>query len=90
MSYLKYISDNTKIPVIYIIGNKSDLQRRKDIKEVDGICKEKGYKYFECSGLKGKNVNEIIHCMVRDIEERTMLLQSQRQKIQKYKKCLIF
>ena len=90
-SELKFIFDNTKLPVIYIIGNKCDLKQRKEcIKEVDIICQEKEYKYFECSGLKGKNVNEIIHCMVRDIEERIMLLQTQKKKLQKINKCLIF
>lgn len=54
---------------IYVIGNKTDLNgiRVINIEEANNFCVRMGFTYFECSAKNGKNINEIMHKILRDI-----------------------
>lgn len=83
----------------YLIGTKCDLKREISKEEAIDYSNQYGYKYFECSALRGDNVNEIMSCLLRDIIEReTMLTNEKKYLIDKPrkgetkndKKCFIF
>ena len=64
-----YKEDKDNHPVVYIVGNKSDLEEKRIIarEEVEKIGIDYGDKYFECSALKGEKVNDIFNSLIKDI-----------------------
>ena len=67
--------DNEKSrPIMYIVGNKSDLKMNRKVKrsEVIDFSNKHNIKYYECSAYKGKNISEVFTCLVRDITEKEL------------------
>ena len=84
----------------YIIGTKIDTTiENRD--EMIKYSKFKGLQYCECSSLTGENVHEIMNRLLRDILEKEMLKQEEKQSLynkpeqkqnnnKKNKKCIVF
>ena len=84
--------DNSVFPVIFVIGIKGDINKKREISKEEAInfSNLHGYKYFECSALSGENIHEIFHYMIRDIFERRILLEEKQQELKKIHKCILF
>ena len=71
---LKHYLDNIKQysvenPIIYIVGNYSDLKESRQVDKEDliNLAKEEGLKYFEISCKTGMGVNEVIMELTKEI-----------------------
>ena len=66
------IKDNEKKAIIYLVGNKSNMKKEREVSKEEAIdfCNQYNYKYFECSALTGYNIHEIFSYITRDIIER--------------------
>ena len=102
---IKDIKTHTKENIIiYVIGNKSDLNGIRIItrKEAEKFCLSMGCPYFECSAMNGKNINEIMHRILRDIISINLYMhydiedteEENKEKLQiefmKEKSCIIY
>lgn len=85
-------------PVIYIIGNKRDLENKSKITEEEAkhFCDKYGYKYFECSTLNDfDDVPHIMGMLTLDMINQKLLDEEKKpilteKEIKMNKKCLIF
>ena len=100
------IKDNEKKAIIYLVGNKIDMEIKREVSKEEAIdfCNQYNYKYFECSALTGYNIHEIVSYLIRDITERDLnfIQKNKSKKVNKFKlfnkmkkfakgnKCLIF
>ena len=84
--------------VSYLVGTKKDktIENRDEMIE---YSKTNGLHYCECSSLTGENVHEIMHRITRDILEKEMLEEKEKQylydkqkqnKNKTNKKCIVF
>ena len=66
------IKDNEKKAIIYLVGNKSNMKKEREVSKEEAIdfCNQYNYKYFECSALTGYNIHEMFSYITRDIIER--------------------
>ena len=62
---INYGTNNKKV-IMYLIGNKIDLEREVSKEEGISIAEELGMKYFESSNKINVNINEIISHMLMD------------------------
>lgn len=60
------VGTNNKKVIMYLIGNKIDLEREVSKEEGISIAEELGMKYFESSNKINVNINEIISHMLMD------------------------
>ena len=69
INYYKENRDNNKIELIYLIGNKVDLDNREIQEEdiSDLMKKNKIKNYYEVSAKTGKNVDELFKRVLQDL-----------------------
>ena len=63
----------------YLIGNKSDLEKKVDQKLIDDFIEKYNYKFKECSALNNANIEEIFQD-ISEIMYRNHLLMDKEQK----------
>ena len=70
--WIEKIKNNTFDCMIYLVGNKSDLEHVRAIKktEAEEFAKANGALYFEVSVKNNINVTEIMHSIANSIVER--------------------
>ena len=73
-----------KYPPIYLIGNKCDLDMKREVSKEEALSVRNHYvyKYFECSALTGKNINELIHSMLREIINEIECIEEKNKKLE--------
>ena len=84
--------------VIFIVGNKSDLENEREVtkEEAQKFSDDYGYKYFECSTLNfSDDVNHIMGMLTLEMINQKLLDKEKKpilteKEIKKNKKCLIF
>ena len=76
--------------VLYIVGNKIDLevQRKVDRKEVIDFCMLNKIKHFECSVKTGENVSEIIYLLSQELI--LFNLNENKQSLIPHNNCLLY
>ena len=52
-------NNNEKVIPKYLIGNKSDLQKNVQQKQIDDFISKYNYKFEECSALNNTNIDKI-------------------------------
>jgi len=64
--------------VIYIVGNKIDLEQNRQFHgtAVEDYCKKKGCKHMEVSAKSNFNIKDVFHDIVKDIIEKNPSKQS--------------
>ena len=85
-------------PIIYVIGNKTDLENEREVtkEEAQKFSDDYGYKYFECSTLNfSADVNHIMGMLTLEMINQKLLDKEKKpilteKEIKKNKKCLIF
>ncbi len=85
-------------PIIYVIGNKTDLENEREVtkEEAQKFSDDYGYKYFECSTLNySDDVNHIMGMLTLEMINQKLLDKEKKpilteKEIKKNKKCLIF
>ena len=85
-------------PVIYVIGNKNDLEINREVskEEAKKFSDEYGYKYFECSLVNYiDDVNHIMGILTMDMFNQKLLDEEKKpiftkKEIKINKKCIIF
>ena len=87
------------IPLLYLVGNKSDLFEKINIpeEEAEKYANERNIKYFEVSAKTGVNVNELINDVANSLIQKYIKENKQdipknidKNKTKVKKKCLIF
>ena len=87
------------IPLLYLVGNKSDLFENINIpeEEAEKYANERNIKYFEVSVKSGVNVNELINDVANSLIQKYIKENKQdipknidKNKTKVKKKCLIF
>ena len=85
--------DEEERPIYYLVGNKSDLneKRQVNLEEITNFCKQLKIKYFECSAINGNEINTMFIYLFREILEKKKMFQDKKKlKITYQAKCLIF
>ena len=85
--------DEEEGPIYYLVGNKSDLneKRQVNLEEITNFCKQLKIKYFECSAINGNEINTMFIYLFREILEKKKLFEEKKKiKITYKAKCLIF
>ena len=57
--YFEDVVEHEKGKLMVVVGNKKDLERQVDKKQVENFCEEKSAVYFEMSGKDVENVKEL-------------------------------
>ena len=85
------------IPLLYLVGNKSDLFEKRNVseEEAEEYDKEKKIKYFEVSAKTGDNVDALINDIANSLiqnykKEHKQYITNNINKANMKKKCLIF
>ena len=85
------------IPLLYLVGNKSDLFEKRNVseEEAEEYAKEKKIKYFEVSAKTGYNVDALINDIANSLiqnykKEHKQDKTNNINKANMKKKCLIF
>ena len=85
------------IPLLYLVGNKSDLFEKRNVseEEAEEYAKEKKIKYFEVSAKTGVNVDALINDIANSLiqnnkKEHKQDITNNINKANMKKKCLIF
>jgi GTPase SAR1 family protein len=55
--------------VIYLVGTKTDLDRKVSIEQGQGMAAELGIKYYEVSAKTGGNVDSLFCKIINDLKE---------------------
>ena len=67
--FLPYVKNNSKVKLIYIIGNKIDLYEERQVskKEAIDFSKENNLRYFETSCKTGEGIKNFIEDLSNEI-----------------------
>ncbi|KAL7720914.1 Ras family GTPase RAS1 [Entamoeba marina] len=65
---MKYIKDNTYLPII-LVGNKIDLEEERKVTTEEGeqLADSLGIDFIECSAKEGININEIFEIITSNV-----------------------
>ena len=56
--------------IIYIVGNKADINDYKNVKEIEEFINIKGYKHFTTSVKNDNNIIDVFKCFTDDLNNR--------------------
>jgi small GTP-binding protein len=61
--WIKFINNIENSGIIIVVGNKIDLDDRREVNNDDGekFCKENNYEYFEVSAKDGTNIDNMLY-----------------------------
>ena len=68
--WVKYIQKCTHEETEFVlVGTKKDVEDRREVSRELGemFAEERGFHFFEASGVTGENVNEVFHCLLEQI-----------------------
>ena len=87
-SWIKLFEENSNRKGIprYLIGNKSDLERKVDQKLIDDFIAKYNYKFQECSALNNSNIDKIFQDISEIMYSKYLLMDKDQKniKIQEY------
>ena len=64
--WIKFINNIENSGIITVVGNKIDLDDRREVSNDDGekFCKENNYEYFEVSAKDGTNIDNMLYTSI--------------------------
>ena len=64
--WIKFITDIENSGIIIVVGNKIDLEDKREVEqeEAEKFCKENKYEYFEVSAKDGTNIEKMLYTSV--------------------------
>lgn len=70
------LAETASIEHLFVVGNKTDLERVIAYKDADEFCRKYHMRYFECSAATGQGVEELISAIANAVDPQSKTRQA--------------